>query len=126
MALAALVLASAALLPTARAEEPAGDAARGAKLAYTCYGCHGIPDYRNAYPNYHVPRLGGQHEGYLKAALSEYRAGARPHPTMRGQASSLSDADIRDIAAYFATSKPRRRISSTPPVSGSTDRKSVV
>src|SRR5262249_53407809 len=96
MALAPLVLASAALAPSARAEEPAGDAARGAKLAYTCYGCHGIPDYRNAYPNYRVPRLGGQHVGYLVAALGEYRGGLRAHPTMKGQASSLSEQDVRD------------------------------
>ena len=61
-----------------RAEDaPAGDAAHGAKIAYTCFGCHGIPDYRNAYPNYHVPEIGGQHAAYLAAALTEYRSGAR-------------------------------------------------
>ena len=91
----------------ARAEDaPAGDAARGAKLGYTCYGCHGIPDYRNAYPGYHVPKIGGQHYAYLVAALGEYRVGARQHPTMKGQASSLSEQDARDLAAYFATANP--------------------
>ena len=104
---AVVVLLGGVLKPgVATADEARADAKRGARIAYTCFGCHGIPDYRNAYPNYHVPRLGGQHEGYLAAALTEYRSGARPHPTMRGQAASLSDADIRDIAAYFATSKP--------------------
>ena len=39
----------------------AGDVARGEKLAYTCHGCHGIPNLKNAYPNYSVPKLGGQH-----------------------------------------------------------------
>jgi cytochrome c553 len=85
---------------------PAGDAQRGANLAYTCYGCHGIPDYRNAYPTYHVPKLGGQNAAYIVAALLEYRSGARPHPTMVSQATSMSDQDMRDIAAYFATENP--------------------
>jgi cytochrome c553 len=84
----------------------AGDAAHGAKLGYTCFGCHGVPDYRNAYPNYHVPKIGGQRYAYLVSALGEYRAGARPHPTMKGQASSLSEQDARDLAAYFSTSNP--------------------
>ena len=91
----------------ARAEDgPSGDAARGARIGYTCLGCHGIPDYRNAYPGYHVPKLGGQHYAYLVAALGEYRAGARPHPTMKGQTSSLTEQALRDLAAYFATSEP--------------------
>lgn len=38
----------------------AGDASHGEKIAYTCTGCHGIPFYQNTYPQYHVPRLGGQ------------------------------------------------------------------
>jgi cytochrome c553 len=90
------------------AQQPAAAAnvQRGAQLAYTCYGCHGIPDYRNAYPTYHVPKLGGQNAGYLLAALTEYRSGARPHPTMVSQAMSMSDQDMRDIAAYFATENP--------------------
>lgn len=100
-----LLLASAALPLRALAEEPAGDALRGARLAYTCYGCHGIPDYRNAYPNYRVPRLGGQHAGYLVAALTAYRGGLRSHPTMKGQASSMSAQDARDIAAFFSASQ---------------------
>ena len=102
--LAASLLLSA--LGLARAEVPAGDAAHGGKIAYTCLGCHGIADYRNAYPNYHVPKLGGQHYPYLVAALGEYRAGARPHPTMRGQAASVSEQDARDVAAYFSTPTP--------------------
>ena len=104
---AALVLLAGALGSIrAAADEAPADAKRGERIAYTCFGCHGIPDYRNAYPNYHVPRLGGQHAGYLAAALTEYRAGTRAHPTMRGQAASLSDADVRDIAAFFASATP--------------------
>jgi cytochrome c553 len=105
--LAGAVLALGSLLAApASADAPAGDPARGAHLAYTCFGCHGIADYRNAYPNYRVPRLGGQHAAYIIAALAEYRAGTRTHPTMKGQASSLSEQDVRDIAAFFATKTP--------------------
>ena len=92
---------------TAFAQQPAptGNAQRGASLASTCLGCHGIQGYRNAYPDYAVPRLAGQHPEYLVAALEEYRSGARQYPTMHLQALSLSDQDIADVAAYLA-SKP--------------------
>lgn len=79
----------------------AGDAKHGEKLVYTCAGCHGIPGYKNAYPNYNVPKIGGQGEKYLINALTEYRKGERKHPTMHAQASSFSEADIADIAAYL-------------------------
>ena len=46
-----------------------GDAERGEVLAYTCHGCHGIPNSKNAYPSYSVPKLGGQHAAYMVAAL---------------------------------------------------------
>lgn len=80
-----------------------GDAAAGADMGYTCMGCHGIEGYRNAYPSFRVPRLGGQKSGYLKTALLAYRDGARPHPTMQAQASSLSDDDIDNIVAWLTT-----------------------
>ena len=80
----------------------AADAARGAKLAYTCQGCHGIPKYKNAYPVYSVPKLGGQHAAYLAVALKEYKSQDRAHPTMHAHASSLSDQDIGDITAFLA------------------------
>ncbi len=105
VAVAAALIGSTLGLP-AFADGAAADAAHGAKLAYTCFGCHGIPDYRNAYPAYHVPKIGGQHEAYLVSALSEYRSGARPHRTMQTQAGSMSEQDARDIAAYFATTTP--------------------
>lgn len=80
----------------------AGDAARGEVLAETCKGCHGVPEYHNAYPPYHVPKLGGQNADYLEVALQGYRRGTRAHPTMRSQATPLSDQDIADVVAYFA------------------------
>jgi cytochrome c553 len=86
--------------PSAHAQ---GNPQTGKKLVYTCAGCHGIEGYKNAYPNYHVPKLGGQSEKYLVAALTEYRKGERKHPTMQAQASSFSEQDIADIAAYLST-----------------------
>ena len=83
-------------------DAPAGDTVRGKELSYTCLGCHGIDGYKNAYPMYSVPKLEGQHPEYLEAALKGYRDGDRAHLTMHSQASTLSDKDIHDIAAYFA------------------------
>ncbi len=83
----------------------AGDIEKGKLTSYTCTGCHAIKFYKNAYPSYHVPRLGGQNEAYIVSALKAYRSGERSHPTMRAQAGSLSDDDIANIAAYFASLK---------------------
>ncbi len=79
-----------------------GDATRGKGLSYTCRGCHGVEGYKNAYPSYRVPKLGGQSQTYLHNALLEYRASKRRHPTMQAQAQSFSEQDIADIAAYLA------------------------
>ena len=83
----------------------AGNIENGKIISYTCTGCHGIPFYKNAAPNYHVPRIGGQNEAYIASALKAYRKGERSHETMQVQAGSLSDQDIADISAYFASLK---------------------
>lgn len=82
-----------------------GDPAKGKTLAYTCTGCHGIAEYKNAYPSYRVPKIGGQNEQYIIAALTGYRKHERNHPTMQAQAQSFSDGDIADIAAYLSSLK---------------------
>ena len=94
-------IAAATLALFSLAAQADGDIARGAKLAYTCLGCHGIENYKNAYPKYSVPKLGGQNQAYIVAALAEYKAGARWHPTMRGYATELSNQDRADLAAWF-------------------------
>lgn len=96
----AAAFALAGTVPTALA---AGDPDRGDELGYSCLGCHGIDGYRNAYPSYRVPKLGGQAAAYLVAALQGYRDGTREHPTMNAQAASLSDQEIEDVSAYLAT-----------------------
>jgi len=82
--------------------QAAGDAAAGREKARLCAGCHSIAGYRNAYPPYRVPKLGGQHADYLIAALRGYRSGERAHPTMHAIVATLSDQDVADLAAYFA------------------------
>ena len=90
-------------LAWAQGTPSAGDAAAGSQKTQMCVGCHGIPGWRTAFPEvYKVPKLGGQHEAYLAKALQEYRSGARSHPSMRAIATSLSDQDIADLAAYYA------------------------
>ncbi|HWL63326.1 MAG TPA: c-type cytochrome [Steroidobacteraceae bacterium] len=97
----ALVLAAISLVHSVPAAA-AGDPARGQTLGYTCLGCHGVDTYKNVYPTFSVPRLRGQHVNYLVTALKAYRNGERSHGTMHAQASSLSDQDIEDIAAYLS------------------------
>ena len=97
--------AAPAATPATQAAAPTGDAARGRDLIYTCEGCHGVTGYRNAYPNFHVPKIGGQSETYLRNALTEYRTGKRKHPTMQSQAESFSEQDIADLAAYLSSLK---------------------
>lgn len=116
------LLAAAWLALAPLAAVAAGDPAKGEKLAYACLGCHGIEYYKNSYPKYSVPKLGGQHKAYLEAALKEYRDGARWHPTMQGYASTLSDQDIADLAAYFNSVAPKpdnNVVVGTPPAKAS-------
>ena len=79
-----------------------GNYEAGKLLANTCAGCHGIPNYNNVYPTYHVPRIGGQNKEYLIAAIKEYQSGERVHSTMNSQAHSLNDQEIEDIAVFLA------------------------
>ena len=100
MRIAALFACLFLVAPLASAE---GDVDRGEELAYTCLGCHGIEGYRNAYPSFRVPKLGGQKATYLVQALKGYRDGEREHPTMSAQASSMTEQDIEDVSAYLAS-----------------------
>ena len=73
-----------------------------------CQGCHHIPGYKTVFPEvYYVPRIGGQHAAYILKALQEYKAGNRPHPSMRAIAAGLSDKDMADLAAYYGADAPK-------------------
>jgi len=80
-----------------------GDPAAGKVKGYTCTGCHGIPGYKNSYPMYKVPKIGGQSSTYLITALTAYKTGERLHPTMMLQAESLNRIDISDIASWLTS-----------------------
>ncbi len=100
----ALVLGGAALAAALSGSAQAeGDPRQGRYAAQTCLGCHGVSGYANVYPSYHVPKLGGQNPDYIVSALKAYKEGKRDHATMQAQARSLSDREMEDIAAYFAT-----------------------
>jgi cytochrome c553 len=99
------ILALACLGTAMLGAHAAGDAAAGKNKVYQCQGCHGIPGWKTAFPEvYQVPKLGGQNASYIVAALKEYKAGERDFATMRAIASSLSDQDMQDIAAYYGGS----------------------
>jgi cytochrome c553 len=98
----------AAQAATQSAAKPAvvGSAEAGSKKTSMCIGCHGIAEYKTAFPSvYRVPKIAGQSEKYLEVALQAYRNGERNHPSMVGIAKALSDQDIADLAAYYARKK---------------------
>lgn len=80
----------------------AGNPAAGQEKSVTCQACHG-PDGHSIAPNY--PNLAGQHESYLVQALRDYRSGKRSNAIMAGFAANLTDQDIDDLAAWFASQK---------------------
>lgn len=93
-----------ALAAPALAQAPAGNAEAAKSKISMCTGCHGIPQYKTAYPHvYHVPKITGQTAVYIYNALQAYKSGARSHPSMRGIAQGLSDQDMADVAAYYAS-----------------------
>lgn len=81
-----------------------GNAAAGKKNPNfeTCASCHGSDGNSNDHNN---PRLAGQYENFLVKAMKDYKTGARKNPIMQGMVKDLSDQDIDDLAAYFASQK---------------------
>jgi cytochrome c553 len=68
-----------------------------------CKACHGL-NGKGAAPG--IPNLAGQHERYILAALNEYKDGTRVHSALRSISTSLTDADRRNVAGYFASLPP--------------------
>ena len=71
------------------------------KAEGVCAGCHGKDGITAILPSY--PILAGQHQDYLSQALHDYKSGARQNAVMSGIASTLTNEDIANISAYFAT-----------------------
>ena len=78
----------------------AGNAAEGQNKSAVCHACHGATG-KSVQPIY--PSLGGQHQDYLVKTLQGYRDGSRQNAIMNGFAANLSDADIEDITAWYAS-----------------------
>jgi cytochrome c553 len=78
----------------------AADAAAGKAKTATCSACHGVNGISN---NDIWPNLAGQKPGYLALQLTAFRDGNRKNPMMSPMAAGLSDADIANIAAYYAS-----------------------
>ena len=80
----------------------AGDAAAGKAKSMMCAACHGVEGI-SAVPTY--PNLAGQKEAYTAKQLTDFKSGKRNDPTMKGMVASLNDADIANLAAYYASLK---------------------
>ena len=91
--LAALALAS----PLTQA---AGDPAAGKVKAAACAACHGE---NGVSPQPIYPHIGGQYANYLLHSLKAYKSGERQNAIMQGMVAALSEQDMEDLAAYFAS-----------------------
>jgi cytochrome c553 len=93
---------SSAGLPTGRIAEGETQAnAKGQATGQSCIDCHGADG--NAPLDDSYPKIGGQYYDYLEHAIVQYRDGKREHALMSQQATNLSDQQIADLAAYFAS-----------------------
>ncbi len=79
-----------------------GDAAIGKEKSVVCQSCHGV-DGNSVAPNY--PKLAGQYEDYLYLTLQHYKSGVRNNAIMSGMVAALSEEDMKNLAAYFASQK---------------------
>jgi cytochrome c553 len=94
-----LLLASIGMLVVSAGACSAGDVKAGRAKALMCQACHGL-DGLSKTPD--APNIAGQTEPYLVAELQEFKSGARKNDAMTVVASSLSDTDIQDLAAYYS------------------------
>ena len=85
-----------------------GNPQAGKEKAKICEACHG-PTGMSVDPSY--PNLAGQHESYLQKSLADYRAGRRTNAIMAGFAGNLTDQDIMDLAAWFASQEGLKDLS---------------
>lgn len=79
----------------------AADIEAGKAKSVVCQACHGPDGNGIGDPQY--PNIAGQYADYLAKALHDYKSGARKNAIMAGFATTLSDEDIRNLAAYFAS-----------------------
>jgi cytochrome c553 len=94
-----------AALLFAGAIQAAGDIEAGKAKSAICAGCHGANGVSS---NPLWPNLAGQVPGYIAKQLADFKSGARKDPTMAGFAAGLSEADMADLDAYFASLAPNQ------------------
>jgi cytochrome c553 len=94
---------STAPAPIAEVAVKPGDATAGQAKAAVCGACHGL-DGNSSDAQY--PKLAGQSEQYIVRQLTDFKAGKRQNPIMLGMATPLSEQDMHDIGAYFASKTP--------------------
>jgi cytochrome c553 len=87
-------------MPTGKPDIAAGDA----KYTAVCAACHGAAGNSGTPAN---PRLSQQHPEYIVKQLQEFKSGKRPNPIMQGFAAQLTEADMKNIAAYVGTQKAK-------------------
>jgi cytochrome c553 len=93
------------------AKAPAGDAAAGKVIAQRdCKACHGL-NGKGIAPA--IPNLAAQRERYLFNSLKEYKDGERSHAALKNLATNMSEADLRNVAAYFASLPPINNAAAT-------------
>lgn len=95
-----LLIASLVSFAFAGSAFAAGDAASGKEKSATCAGCHGM-DGNAAAPTF--PKIAGQGEGYLYKQLMEFKSGKRANATMMAMVAALSEQDMADLAAFYAS-----------------------
>jgi cytochrome c553 len=101
LALALAGVAAHAAETAASAPEPAKGAAISTAV---CAACHTNDGSRGTPVN---PIIQGQHPDYLVKQLSEFKAGKRDNPIMRAMATPLSEADMKNVAAFYASKQPK-------------------
>ena len=101
--LSTLLLATFAVAASAQQAKP--DLAKGQAIAtQVCVACHAVDGSRGAPAN---PILQGQHPEYLVKQLAEFKAGTRKNPIMQGFAAALSEADMKNVAAFYASKEAK-------------------
>lgn len=101
-ALLALPMSTATAAEAAAAAKP--DLAKGQATAQVCAACHTTDGSRGSPAN---PIIAGQHADYLYKQLTEFKSGKRANPVMSGMVAPLSDADMRNVAAFYASKQAK-------------------
>ncbi len=91
---------AASLTITSASTLAGGDAAAGKTKSQACAACHGA---NGVSPTAQFPILAGQYANYMIQTLKDYKSGERNNPIMKGMVASLSDNDMEDLAAFYAS-----------------------